>query len=200
MSDHKKLQAANHQNPEKNGEKRIVMPDFKPIEDISTFYVIITPEQDQKGKIILNRKLKVVRTWYFCSQQFNKADPDNKKVIDIINDARNVALAEAWHECGFTGGFKTSRPKSCNENTARKYMTNKLVIVLDEFDINEKVCQIHSGLLCRNIDDDPQTWKKINWGKKLENRNKRRKNYNRNYKRSTLADVMPDKLKAIGDN
>ncbi len=197
-----KLSIKKDNNSDKQASKKIKQQlqdnqdDFQSINNLNTFYVIITPEQDAKGVIILNRKTDVVRTWYYCSQQYNKDIQDDNKVIKIINDARNVALVEAWSDCGFEDEFKIARPKSCNENTARKYMTNKLVIVLDNFDLNEMTCDIHSGLICRNIDDDPRIWKTVKWGKKLERIQRKKRFHNRN----TLADVMPDKLKAIGNN
>jgi hypothetical protein len=156
--------------------------------------MVISPEQDSQGKIIINRKLGALRNWYFCSQEFDKDDAFDKKILKIANDARDVALAEAYIDCGYEGDFCRTRPKSCNERAAKKYMPGKIVIILDNFNVEEEICDIHNGYLCRSIDDDPRTWKKSKWGQKYT----RKKKY-RVYKgkMGTLADKMPNELKEV---
>ena len=140
---------------------------------LNTFYIIISPEQDTQGKILINRRLGELRNWYFCSQEYNKSDDVDRKILQIANEQRIKALAEAYHECGFEGEFKLSKPKSCNENAAKRYMSGRIVIVLDEFDIENMTCKIHNGLLCRSIDDDPRIWRKAKWGDKYPKRKKK---------------------------
>jgi len=164
--------------------------------EFETFYVIISPEQDSQGKIIINRKSGELRNWYFCSQEFNKEDTNDKNMLEIANQARIYGLAEAFEECGNEGEFKLGRPKSCNEKAAKKYMTNRIVIVLDNFNIEDMTCDIHNGLICRNIDDDPRIWKKVRWGKKYTKKKKRQPHSN-DHAFAPLSDKMPDKLKSI---
>ena len=130
--------------------------------NLETFYIIISPEQDSAGKILINRRLGELRNWYFCSQEYNKADELDRQVLQIANEQRIQALIEAYHICGFEGEFQLAKPKSCNENAAKRYMSGRIVIILDEFDIEDMTCKIHNGLLCRSIDDDPRIWRKEN--------------------------------------
>lgn len=163
--------------------------------DLETFYIIISPEQDNQGKILINRKSGELRNWYFCSQEFDKENKIDNSMLEITNQARIYGLAEAFEQCGYENNFKLGRPKSCNEKAAKKYMTNRIVIVLDNFKLEEITCDIHNGLLCRNIDDDPRIWKKVKWGKKYI---KKQKSVRKNTPFNTMADKMPDKLKSIG--
>ena len=52
-------------------------------------------------------------------------------------------------------------------------MSGRVVIILDEFDIEKMTCKIHNGLLCRSIDDDPRIWRKVTWGDKYPKRKKK---------------------------
>lgn len=165
--------------------------------DVGTFYMLISPEQDPHGKILINRKVGELRNWYFCSQAFDKDNEVDRAILEIANDARIVALTEAYDECGYTGEFKLGRPKSCNEKAAKKYMSGKIIIVLDNFNVKEGICDIHNGLFCRSIDDDPRIWKKSRWGKKFIPK-KRRKFGKKPNPMGTLADKMPDELKSSG--
>jgi hypothetical protein len=165
--------------------------------DLETFYMLISPEQDSFGKILINRRSGELRNWYFCSQAFDKGDGLDRAILDIANQAREVALSEAYVDCGYSGEFKLARPKSCNEKAAKKYMSGRIVIVLDNFNIEETVCDIHNGLFCRSIDDDPRIWKKSRWGKKyFPKKNKRY--VKKNNAINPLADKMPEELKIVG--
>ena len=141
--------------------------------NLETFYIIISPEQDSTGKILINRRLGELRNWYFCSQEYNKADELDRQVLQIANEQRIQALIVAYHTCGFEGEFQLAKPKSCNENAAKRYMSGRIVIILDEFDIEDMTCKIHNGLLCRSIDDDPRIWRKVKWGDKYHKRKKK---------------------------
>jgi hypothetical protein len=141
--------------------------------NLSTFYIIISPEQDAQGKILINRRLGELRNWYFCSQEYDKSDGVDRKVLEIANAQRIKAIAEAHNECGLKGEFQLAKPKSCNVNAAKRYMSSRIVIVLDEFDIENMTCKIHNGLLCRSIDDDPRIWRKAKWGEKYPKKKKR---------------------------
>jgi len=160
--------------------------------EVDSFYMLISPEQDPQGKILINRRSGQLRNWYFCSQEFDKKSELDRQILEIANQARVVALTEAYDECGYTGEFELAKPKSCNEKAAKKHMSGKIVIVLDNFNIKEEICDIHSGFLCRSIDDDPRIWKKSRWGKK-NTRKKRR--VQAKDKLGTLADKMPKELK-----
>ena len=78
-------------------------------------------------------------------------------------------------------------------------MSGKIVIVLDNFNLTEKICDVHNGLFCRSIDDDPRIWKKSRWGKKFAS-GKKKKHMKRKPPMGTLADKMPDELKIAGEN
>lgn len=163
--------------------------------NLETFYIIISPEQDYNGQILINRRSGELRNWYFCSQEYNKADPSDRKVLQIANSERINAITEAFQECGFEGEFKLSKPKSCNENAAKRYMSSRVVIVLDEFDIENMTCKVHNGLLCRSIDDDPRIWRKVKWGDKYP---KKRKKSPQSAFGSKLAEAIKDKdLKVV---
>ena len=137
---------------------------------LDTFYIIISPEQDNQGIIIINRKSGELRNWYFCSQQYNEKEELDRKVLQIANAERIRAFALAYSQCGLEGEFNLAKPKSCNEIAAKMYMYGKIVIVLDEFDIENMTCKVHNGLLCRSIDDDPRIWRKVKWGNKFPKR------------------------------
>lgn len=158
--------------------------------------MLISPEQDPQGKILINRKSGELRNWYFCSAEFDKDNPIDKQILEIANQARIVALTEAYDECGYDGEFDLARPKSCNEKAAKKYMSGKIVIILDNFNIQEQICDIHNGYLCRSIDDDPRIWKKSRWGKKYTRKKKRTPPKG---KMGTLADKMPNELKKVAN-
>lgn len=158
--------------------------------------MIVSPEQDAQGKILINRKSGQLRNWYFCSQEFDKDNDLDKKILEIANDARIVALSEAYDECEYKGEFDLARPKSCNEKAAKKYMSGKIVIILDNFNIEEKICDIHNGYLCRSIDDDPRIWKKSKWGKKYTRKKKKLQSRGN---MGTLADKMPKELKQVSN-
>ena len=161
--------------------------------NLKTFYIIISPEQDSNGMILINRRSEELRNWYFCSQEYDKTDPVDRNVLHIANSERITALTEAFHECGFEGEFKLSKPKSCNENAAKRYMSGKVVIILDEFDVENMTCQVHNGLLCRSIDDDPRIWRKVKWGDKYPKKAKRKSAF-----ASKLAEAMKEKdLKVV---
>lgn len=162
--------------------------------ELESFYMLISPEQDNQGKILINRKSGQLRNWYFCSAEFDKGNTLDKQILEIANDARIVALTEAYDECGYKGEFDLARPKSCNEKAAKKYMSGKIVIILDNFNISERICDIHNGFLCRSIDDDPRIWKKSHWGKKYTRKKKRTQKKNH---MGTLADKMPKELKEV---
>jgi hypothetical protein len=160
--------------------------------ELESFYMIISPEQDSQGKILINRKSGQLRNWYFCSQEFDNSDDFDKKILEIANDARIVALSEAYIECDYKGEFKLARPKSCNEKAAKKYVSGKIVIILDNFNLEEKICDIHNGYLCRSIDDDPRIWKKSKWGRKYT---RKKRKIQPKGTMGTLADKMPKELK-----
>lgn len=160
--------------------------------ELESFYMLVSPEQDTQGKILINRKSGELRNWYFCSQEFDKSNELDRQILEIANQARIVALTEAYDECDYHGEFNLARPKSCNEKAAKKYMSGKIVIILDNFNVQEEVCDIHNGYLCRSIDDDPRIWKKSRWGKKYT---RKKKKMNPRGKMGTLADKMPKELK-----
>ena len=122
---------------------------------------------------------------------YNKLIAIQEKDLEIANQARNVALAEAYDECGYKGEFALARPKSCNEKAAKKYMSGKVVIILDNFNVKEEICDIHNGYLCRSIDDDPRIWKKARSGKKYTRKRKRQPKQ----RLGTLGEKMQEELK-----
>lgn len=163
--------------------------------DLGTFYMLISPEQDHQGKILINRLSGELRNWYFCSQEFDKDEKIDRQILEIANQAREIALTEAYSECGYESEFILGRPKSCNEKAAKKYMSSKIVIVLDNFDLEEETCSIHNGLFCRSVNDDPRIWKKSQWGKKFASKRKRKLDNRKGNEMGTLAEKMPDELK-----
>jgi hypothetical protein len=164
--------------------------------NLKNFYIIVSPEQDFAGNIIVNRKYNKLRNWYFCSQEFDENNELDRQVLEIANVARIEALTDAFAECGNEGNFQLAKPKSCNEKAARRYMTGKIVIVLDNFDLTESICQINGGLLCKSIDDDPRVWRKIKWGGKKRQFKSHKKRYkSKNPGMGTISDSVPDSIK-----